>query len=92
MRDVVVAAVGHDARHQGQRVREAVDGHMGDRAGPFQAEHAGSNSSDRECHTVEEFAGIRSVVVPLSESMEGDAQAEDADENLFHFMSVCCRC
>lgn len=52
--------------------------------GPFQAEHAGSHSSDRECHTVEEFAGIRSVVVPLSESMEGDAQAEDADENLFH--------
>lgn len=67
-----------------EKVHVVAYGHMGDRAGPFQAEHAGSHSSDRECHTVEEFAGIRSVVVPLSESMEGDAQAEDADENLFH--------
>ena len=75
-----------------EKVHVVAYGHMGDRAGPFQAEHAGSHSSDRECHTVEEFAGIRSVVVPLSESMEGDAQAEDADENLFHFMSVCCGC
>ena len=67
-----------------EKVHVVAYGHMGDRAGPFQAEHAGSHSSDRECHTVEEFAGIRSVVVSLSESMEGDVQTEDADENLFH--------
>ncbi len=53
-----------------EKVHVVAYGHVRDRTGPFQAEHAGSHPSDRECHAVEVFAGIRFVVVPLSEGVK----------------------